>query len=582
MTMESMITVKEVSRHPGTVHIPVSGGHVDPRQRPTASRVDRMTVRLAIVGDLNPTYPSHRELEAARGQLGPDVESVWIGTADPRIDHLDALGVDAVWLAPGSPYADDAAVLRVIQWARETGIPFLATCGGMQYAVIEFARNVLGQPATHAEVDGESIGNAVAPLACSLQGEERVVTPAPGTRFWQLTGGQPFVGTHYCSYGPTPEAIDTLTRYGWVIEASAPDAPVEVFTLWNHPFFVLTLFQPQIGALSGAGPHPLLHAFVGVARSRAQVRETAAAAEAEHARLAAAEREPRTYVHQMRGPKHRWWRPIAAISLGTVIWAVLLGLLSAGFAVTGNLPDMEVFAVSPSANLFMNLMLAALIPGVLIGLRVGHGRPAGRVFSVTGRLRWGWLMRLMAVITPLWAAYLAISWFVFGQEVLPSAKQWLGLTVVTLLTTPLQAAAEEITFRGGLVQSIGSWFRSPVVAFVVTTVISTATFALAHGSLDPWILIDLGALAVAACYLSWRTGGLEAGIALHVVNNLLITFVGIAFGGLEESYVDTGTTGDPISALMSVVAMTIATLVILWLAKRRGITRPGWMTPVVG
>ena len=50
----------------------------------------------------------------------------------------------------------------------------------------------------------------------------------------------------------------------------------------------------------------------------------------------------------------------------------------------------------------------------------------------------------------------------------------------------------------------------PVVALVVTTVMSTVAFAPAHGSLDPWILIELGTLAVFGCYLAWRTGGLEA------------------------------------------------------------------------
>ena len=94
--------------------------------------------------------------------------------------------------------------------------------------------------------------------------------------------------------------------------------------------------------------------------------------------------------------------------------------------------------------------------------------------------------------------------------------------------------------------------------------------------------VDIGSLAVAACWLAWRTGGIEAGIALHVVNNLAVTFAGILLGGLEESYVDTETTGSPVSAAMSVVVMTIATALILWLARRRGIAPAGRTTPSVG
>ena len=210
-----------------------------------------MTTRIAIVGDLDPSKASHRELEAARGLLGPDVETTWVATDSPGMAEIAAgtTAYDGLWIAPGSPYADDAAVVAVIRFARETGLPLLGTCGGMQYAVVEFVRNVLHQPGTHAEVDGVDDANAVAPLACSLVGEQRLVTPIPGSRFAALLAGQPFTGVHYCSYGPSPATLSTLQQHGWVVEATAPDAPAEVLTWTPHPFFVLTLFQPQIGAL---------------------------------------------------------------------------------------------------------------------------------------------------------------------------------------------------------------------------------------------------------------------------------------------------------------------------------------------
>ena len=132
-----------------------------------------MTVRIAIVGDLDPAKHSHRELEAARSLLGSDVETTWVATDSPAMAGIAAgtTAYDGVWIAPGSPYADDAAVLSVIRFARESGLPLLGTCGGMQYAVVEFVRDVLGRPGTHAEVDGVGADNAVGALACSLVGE---------------------------------------------------------------------------------------------------------------------------------------------------------------------------------------------------------------------------------------------------------------------------------------------------------------------------------------------------------------------------------------------------------------------------
>jgi membrane protease YdiL (CAAX protease family) len=540
-----------------------------------------MTVRIAIVGDLDPAKHSHRELEAARSLLGSDVETTWVATDSPAMAGIAAgtTAYDGVWIAPGSPYADDAAVLSVIRFARESGLPLLGTCGGMQYAVVEFVRDVLGRPGTHAEVDGVGADNAVGALACSLVGEQRVVTPVLGTRFATMLGGASFTGVHYCSYGPTAATLSTLQQHGWVVEATAPDAPVEVLSYEPHPFFVLTLFQPQIGAIQWGRVHPILHAFVDLARRAAPVRAAALAAQ----QLAAEEARPRPYVHQMRGPRHRGWRPLVALVLLLVLTMLFMGAVTVPFGLAGGLPDdFEKLDLSVPSQLWMNLTLAALIPASMIATRIAYGRPRGRLFSVTGRLRWGWLLQCMALVAPLWVVYLAASWVVFGQEVLPRPEAWIGLLVVTLLTTPLQAAGEEVAFRGLVVQAVGAWIRSPVVALAVSTAVSAAIFVAAHGSMDVWIWIDIGSLAVAACWLAWRTGGIEAGIALHVVNNLAVTFAGILLGGLEESYVDTETTGSPVSATMSVVVMTIASALILWLAKRRGIAPAGRTTASVG
>lgn len=539
-----------------------------------------MTVRIAVVGDRG-DHPSHRALEATRGLLGPDVESWWVPTDSSTMWDLTAF--DALWLAPGSPYADDEAVLRAVRWARETGVPLLGTCGGLQYAVIEFCRSVLGMPATHEEVDGPGPGAVVTALPCRLQGEQRWVTPVPGSRFAALTAGMPFTGTHFCSYAPTPGTVQTLQRHGWVVEATAPDAGVEVLSLPTHPFLVLTLFQPQVGVLAGARPHPVVDAFVAAARLRARHREAWGSARLREAAIAASEAEPRPYVHQMRGPRHRWWRPLVAGLVALVTFVLLAGSLTAAFGLAGLVPDtVEELGTDAWGSLYGNLVLCALIPATLLGLWAGHRRSPWRVLSVAGRLRWGWLAWCLALVTPVWGAYLALSWVVFEQEALPRAEQWVGLVVVTLLTTPLQAAAEEIAFRGGLVQSVGSWIRPPVVALGVTTVLSTVAFVAAHGSADPWIAIEIGSLAVAGCYLAWRTGGLEAVIVVHVVNNVLIMLTGALFGGLEESYVDGTSTGSPVSAAMNVAATTLVTGLLVLLARRRGVAPAGWLTPASG
>lgn len=219
---------------------------------------------IALLGE-HRGHRSHRELDALRPML--PVRTEWVATDS----GFDASSYDGVWLVPGSPYADDAAALRAITAVRELGVPFLGTCGGMQYAVVSFVRDVLGGPATHAESDGPDDDNVVAALACSLQGETRVVTAVPGTRF-AAWAPEPFAGMHFCGYAPTPEVVDRLVAAGVVVGATAPDAGAEVLEFPDHPFFVTSMFQPHVGALAGAPVHPLVAAFVGSVQDRRRAR----------------------------------------------------------------------------------------------------------------------------------------------------------------------------------------------------------------------------------------------------------------------------------------------------------------------
>jgi CTP synthase (UTP-ammonia lyase) len=223
-------------------------------------------VHLRVVGDRNPTYLSHRELDAALALLPAGVAGAWHGTDDPAVRDLS--GVDGVWVAPGSPYRDDEAVLAVIGAARTGGLPLLATCGGFQYAALEYARNVAGlTTAAHAEVDPGAADPVIAPLACSLFGLTRQVQAVPGTRLAAIVGTAPFQGTHFCSFGLAPAFVTRLDAAGLVMDAHAPDAGVEGFELPGHPFFLATLFQPQVGASRGGPLHPLVLAFVEAART---------------------------------------------------------------------------------------------------------------------------------------------------------------------------------------------------------------------------------------------------------------------------------------------------------------------------
>jgi len=90
-----------------------------------------------------------------------------------------------------------------------------------------------------------------------------MVTPIPGTRMFDVCGGMPFVGFHWCNFGIAPAYVDRLVMHGLVISATADDAGVEAFELPRHPFFLATSFQPQVGSSSRKRLHPVLRAFGG-------------------------------------------------------------------------------------------------------------------------------------------------------------------------------------------------------------------------------------------------------------------------------------------------------------------------------
>jgi CTP synthase (UTP-ammonia lyase) len=222
-----------------------------------------MAVSIAVLGDRNPEYLTHGELDATLALMPAGVDARWL----PTPEAASAADADGLWVVPGTPYQDDDAVLEAIRLARTEGMPILGTCGGFQYMLVEFARNVAGlDDAAHAETDPDALDPIVARLSCTLVGEERPVTAVAGTRTARLCGTAPFTGFHWCNYGLVPGREAALVEAGLVVTARAPDAGVEAVELPGHPFYLATLFQPQVGSSASGRLHPVIGALVSAAR----------------------------------------------------------------------------------------------------------------------------------------------------------------------------------------------------------------------------------------------------------------------------------------------------------------------------
>ncbi|MFF8842121.1 hypothetical protein ACF08N_05195 [Streptomyces sp. NPDC015127] len=231
------------------------------------------SARLALVGDRSPGVRAHARIPAllqslaARDQLVLD--AYWIPT--PDAEQPGALvGFDAVWLVPGSPYASEAGALAAVRTARERGIPFLGTCGGFQHAVLEYARSVcsLGD-AAHAENRPGAEDPLIAPLACSLVGHEGAVEVERGSLAERVLGAERTVERYHCSYGTSPAYVDVLRDHGLRFSGWDDAGDVRIAELPGHPFFLATLFQPELAG-DGTRPHPVVRALAAAAAEHAR------------------------------------------------------------------------------------------------------------------------------------------------------------------------------------------------------------------------------------------------------------------------------------------------------------------------
>lgn len=227
-------------------------------------------VALGIVGDYDDTFVPHVKTNAAvrhaARALELDLDSNWIPTLECDPDAARRLaGCHAVWISPGSPYRSMQGALAAIRACRLGGVPLLATCGGCQHVIIEYARSVLAYTdAEHAEHDPYASTLFVTPLSCSLVGKTMAVTLDAASPIAEIYGRTQIEEQYYCNFGLNPAYERTVHDGGLRIVGRDGDAEPRIFTLPAHPFFVATLFVPSLTSTPDH-PHPLIIAFLQAA-----------------------------------------------------------------------------------------------------------------------------------------------------------------------------------------------------------------------------------------------------------------------------------------------------------------------------
>ena len=289
-------------------------------------------------------------------------------------------------------------------------------------------------------------------------------------------------------------------------------------------------------------------------------------------------------------PTYRWWRPLVAVVMTVVFFfavnfAVAIPVMIVLFA-NGTIDINDPASLSqesllallapdmarPWTLLFGLGSILLVLPLIPLALRIAGIRPAGvRVnilHSVLFRLRWQWLFVTLGLSALVWvvtlAGQLAIG-IAAGETIggfTTDPTTYVVSLLIVLLLVPLQAATEEYLYRGVLLQSVGAWLRWAPFGVVISAVL----FALSH-SYDEWGLLQVGLMGVGFAIVTIRTGGLEAGIAFHTVNNVG-SFALSGTGAFGPTGMTTET-GGPIAVIGQLVTIALWVGVIELFARRR-------------
>jgi CTP synthase len=195
-------------------------------------------------------------------------------------------GLDAILVPGGFGERGIEGKIQAVRYAREHGTPYLGICLGMQVAIVEYARHVLGfadanstefnRATTHpvialiSEWNDQVHGAQTRAESCDKGGTMRLgaqeVLLAAGTRARELYGRDVIMERHRHRYEFNNNYLERYRQSGMRFSGFSRDGLVELIELPNQPWFLATQFHPEFTSTPRDG-HPLFTGFIRAARA---------------------------------------------------------------------------------------------------------------------------------------------------------------------------------------------------------------------------------------------------------------------------------------------------------------------------
>jgi CTP synthase len=237
-------------------------------------------VNIGLIGKYVELQDSYKSIQEALIHAGASnevkVNVVSVHSEHISINNLEVKmkGLDGILVAPGFGERGIEGKIKAVQYARENGIPFLGICLGMQMAVIEFARNLLGyEDANSTEMNPQTAH----PVIDLMEAQKTIVNMggtmrlgawdcelSEGTLAFEVYGGASTISErHRHRYEFNNEYKSELEAAGLVASGiNAETGLVEIIEISGHPWFIGVQYHPEYKSTVGS-PHPLFVSFVG-------------------------------------------------------------------------------------------------------------------------------------------------------------------------------------------------------------------------------------------------------------------------------------------------------------------------------
>ena len=235
-------------------------------------------VRIALVGKYVELHDAYKSIAEALLHAAVDhslkLKIDWVNSEKLTGENISArlAGAHGILIAPGFGSRGIEGKITALRYARENKIPMLGICFGMQMAVVEFARNVLGMKDAHTtEIDPDTPYPVIdllpdqrnrKDMGGTMRLGQKEIRLLPGTKIREAYGKEKVKERHRHRYFFNEKFKDAFEKAGMKVSAvDAESGLTEAFELSGHPWYTAVQFHPEYQS-TVHNPHPLFKEFI--------------------------------------------------------------------------------------------------------------------------------------------------------------------------------------------------------------------------------------------------------------------------------------------------------------------------------